>query len=116
MNETQSNEILSPQALRIYELLKDGVWHCPIDWNYADGHTKRITDINNYLKPLGQQIESQWCDCGRHVAKIKKRRLVDKSVFHTTARAGTCCFSYLTFQVHDKDCEKIKEKVTNTLF
>lgn len=67
---------LNPQAQRIYDILKDFQWHCPISWGYADGHTKRITDINEYLAPQGLKVDGGWCDCGRHVSKIKKRRLV----------------------------------------
>ena len=70
---------LNPQAEKIYEILKNPGWHCPIEWGYADGHTKRITDINEYLKPLGKKIESDWCNCGRHISKIKARRIANSS-------------------------------------
>ena len=67
---------LSNQSQIIYDILKDGNWHCPQEWGYADGHTKRITDINDYLRPLNQKIASDWCDCGKHTSKIKKRKIV----------------------------------------
>lgn len=67
---------MNPQAEKIYEILKDGNFHCPREWGYADGHCKRITDINEYLKPLGQEVKSEVCNCGHHNSRIKKRRIV----------------------------------------
>ena len=67
---------LNPQAQRILDILSDGCWHCAIDWNYSDGHAKRITDISRFIAPT-RKIISDWCDCGRHTAKVKKRKLVD---------------------------------------
>lgn len=70
---------MNPQAIKIYEILLDGNWHCPIEWGYADGHTKRITDISRYITPRGQKIASTWCDCGRHTSKVLKRKIVTTS-------------------------------------
>ena len=67
---------LTKQASYIYNILSDRQWHCPIDWGFADGHAKRLTDINNFLRDKGLMIESDWCNCGRHASKIKKRRIV----------------------------------------
>ena len=67
---------LNPQAITILNILQDRQWHCPIEWGYADGHTKRITDINEYLKPQGLMVQGDWCNCGRHASKIKRRRIV----------------------------------------
>lgn len=67
--------MLNPQAQKIYQILLDGQWHCPSEWNFADGHCKRITDINNYFKPQGLQVISTICDCGHHTSKVKKRRI-----------------------------------------
>lgn len=74
---------LNPQAQKIYDILQDRCWHCPIEWGYADGHAKRITDINEYLKPLGLEVKSEWCDCGRHTARIKKRKIGEKLPYLT---------------------------------
>jgi len=67
---------LSSQAQKILDILSDRQWHCPIDWNWGDGHGKRITDIIRYLEPFNKTIENDWCDCGRHSARILKRRIV----------------------------------------
>lgn len=67
---------MNPQAQRIYEILKDEAWHCPMEWGYADGHTKRITDINAYLLSRGQEVKRDWCDCGRHTSKVYKRKIM----------------------------------------
>jgi hypothetical protein len=66
---------LNPQAENILDILSDGMWHCPIDWKYADGHGKRLTDINRYLQENGKQLIWEWCNCGRHTATIKRRRI-----------------------------------------
>lgn len=68
---------MTPQAEKIYQILADGNWHCPIEWGYADGHTKRITDINRYLAPKGMKIESKVCNCGRHSSKVLMRKIVE---------------------------------------
>ena len=67
---------MNPQAIKIYEILKDGNFHCPREWGYADGHCKRITDINEYLLPKGQKVDSEVCRCGHHISRLKKRRIV----------------------------------------
>jgi hypothetical protein len=72
---------LNPQAEKIYYLLQDLAWHCPIDWGYSDGHGKRLTDINRFLAPRGQKLAYDWCDCGRHTAKLKKRKIVPISAY-----------------------------------
>ena len=64
---------LTPQAIKILEILEDGYTHCGIDWGYADGHGRRITDINRYLAPLGKTLAYDWCNCGRHKSKIRMR-------------------------------------------
>ena|SRR3990167_4650680 len=66
---------MTSQAQKILEILQDGQKHCPIDWGYSDGHGKRLTDINRYLKQFGKTLACDWCDCGRHTAKIKMRWL-----------------------------------------
>ena len=71
-------QALSHQAKKILDILSDNKWHCGIDWSYSDGHTKRITDINRYLEQSGEMIKSAWCDCGRHNARVLKRRIVAK--------------------------------------
>lgn len=70
------NKKLTPQAKKILDILLDRLWHCGIDWHFADGHTKRFTDINRFLANQGLKIESAWCDCGRHTTRILKRRIV----------------------------------------
>lgn len=67
---------LSGQSWLIYNILYDKQWHCPIEWGYADGHCKRITDINRELEKQGEKIISEACDCGRHTSKILKRKIV----------------------------------------
>ena len=67
---------LNQQANVIYNILKNGNWHCPIEWNYADGHTKRFTDLNRYLKPLGLVVKGIPCDCGRHTGKPSYKRKI----------------------------------------
>ena len=74
-----SNKKLSAQAQRILDILSDGQKHCPISWGYADGHGKRLTDINRYLKPLGKKLDWRWCDCGRHTTKIKMRWIAENA-------------------------------------
>lgn len=69
-------QTLNPQAQKILAILRNGFWHCPIDWGYADGHGKRLTDIKRFVVHEGLKLEWDWCDCGRHTAKLKKRRLV----------------------------------------
>jgi len=71
------NKELTPQAEKIYQILSDYNWHCPVEWHYADGHAKRITDINRFLLPQGLKIESKVCDCGRHQSRILKRKIVE---------------------------------------
>jgi hypothetical protein len=66
---------LSKQASYIYNILSDWEWHCGIDWGYSDGHAKRITDINEFLRPQGLEVDSKWCNCGRHVSKVLARRI-----------------------------------------
>ena len=66
------------QINKIYKILSDGEWHCPIEWNYADGHTKRITDINKIIAPEGKVVIGEACDCGRHGSRVKKRRVVNR--------------------------------------
>jgi len=70
--------MLNPQAQNILDILSDGAWHCRVDWKYSDGGNKRLTDINRYLALKGQKLAWDWCDCGRHTAKIKKRKIVNK--------------------------------------
>lgn len=71
---------LNPQAEIIYQILLDGNWHCPKEWNYADGHCKRITDINKFLLPIGKEVDSKRCDCGRHLSGVFKRRIILKEI------------------------------------
>lgn len=118
---------LNPQAERIYEILKDNCWHCPIDWKYSDGHGKRLTDINRYLAPKGLKLDWEWCNCGRHTAQIKKRRIIplEQPFTHdlkpsitpnlpiTATRIAECCASLRLFGIHAKNCQKIQ---VNTLF
>lgn len=107
---------MNPQATTIYEILKDGNWHCPIEWGYADGHAKRITDINKFLEPQDKKVIGDWCDCGKHKAKVLKRKIVDgvKDVFKTTATTNvsykTCCNSWIIFKEHARDCQTLKVK------
>lgn len=68
---------LNPQAEKILDILSDGNKHCPIEWGYADGHGKRFTDISRYLAQFGKTLENDWCDCGRHTAKIKMRWIAE---------------------------------------
>ncbi len=115
---------LNPQAERIYILLLDYAWHCPIDWNWSDGHGKRLTDINRYLKPKGNKLDWDWCDCGRHTAQIKKRRIIpfDQPFTHEPTQNSTprqeikplADLSPVAQQFLQKFCQP-KEKV-NTLF
>ena len=53
---------MNPQAQKILEILEDGGNHCPIDWRWADGHGKRLTDINRYLAESGKTLAWAWCD------------------------------------------------------
>ena len=69
------NMSLSKQASYIYNILSDWEWHCPQEWFYQDGHCKRFTDINEFLRPQGLEIDSKWCDCGKHVSKVLARRI-----------------------------------------
>lgn len=69
---------LSNQCQRIYDILKDGQFHCPQEWGFSDGHCKRITDLNRQLAFIGQEIRSEVCNCGRHQSKILMRRIADK--------------------------------------
>lgn len=129
------NQKLNPQAQKIYEILKDMEWHCPKEWGYADGHCKRITDINRYVGQFGEEIDSDVCDCGRHTSKILKRRIKLKSenlpqverkdtetnghlrpvqfvkqykVYETTMNDKYCCGSRMEGdQKHSKDCKSI---------
>jgi hypothetical protein len=71
--------MLNPQAQRILDILSGGSWHCPIDWKFGDGHGRRLTDINRHLALKGQKLAWDWCDCGRHTARIKKRKIVPLS-------------------------------------
>lgn len=91
---------MNPQAQKIFEILQDGRWHCPIDWKYADGHGKRLTDINRYLARFGQNLEWAWCDCGRHTTKIKMRRIVSDHKTEATLNQVPLFVSPLKF-VHD---------------
>ena len=113
---------MTQQAIKIYEILKDKQWHCPIEWGYADGHAKRITDINNYLKTIGQEINSDWCDCGRHTARVYKRRIIAISenlphsereykgtIEHSTQEL--CCPSKRIFGVCARDCQRQEFKI-----
>lgn len=95
---------MNPQATIIYNILLDGQWHCPIEWGYADGHCKRITDINRAVQKDGLKVESKVCDCGRHDSKILKRRLTKME-----QKISTCCYSQMVFGVCAKDCKKVKE-------
>lgn len=76
---------LSEQANKILDILSDFGWHCPIDWSYSDGHGKRLTDINRYLASLGKKLAWGWCDCGRHISRVKMRRIVESSVAQNLA-------------------------------
>ena len=67
---------LNPQAIKILDILDTGGWHCCSEWHYADGHCKRISDINEYLKPQGKKVIGEVCKCGRHTAKVYKRMIV----------------------------------------
>jgi len=71
-----------PQARKILEILQDGQKHCPIDWEWKDGHGKRLTDINRYLKKSGKFLAWAWCDCGRHTTKIKMRWIAKMGLEH----------------------------------
>ena len=73
MTSQNDHQSMTPQACKILEILQDGQKHCPIDWRYADGHGKRLTDINRYLRQFGKTLAWDWCDCGRHTTKIKMR-------------------------------------------
>lgn len=77
---------LNSQASYIYNILQDRQWHCPTSWNYADGHCKRITDINRYVREFGLKVDSKVCDCGKHTSKILKRRLVEDTTLIPTSR------------------------------
>lgn len=129
---------LNPQAQVIYQILRDMQWHCPKEWGYADGHCKRITDINRYIDQFGQEIDSRLCDCGRHTSKILKRRIKLKSenlpqverkdtetnehprpmqfvkqykVYATTVNDKYCCGSRMDGkQEHSKDCGVLKKQ------
>lgn len=68
---------LSKACKRIYDILKDGQLHCPNEWNYADGHCKRYTDLNTKLKPLGYAVVPERCNCGIHTSPIMARRLIE---------------------------------------
>ncbi len=68
---------MSPQVQRIYSILQDRQWHCPQEWGYADGHCKRITDLNRLLAKDGLEIKSEVCDCGQHISKVLKRKIVE---------------------------------------
>lgn len=67
---------MNPQAQKIYSILQDSNFHCPSEWGYADGHCKRITDINKYLAPKGQKVVSAICNCGKHTSKVVARKIV----------------------------------------
>ena len=77
---------LNPQAQKILEILQDGRKHCPIDWKYADGHGKRLTDINRYLQQFGKTLAWDWCDCGRHTTKIKMRWIIEQNPLNSAKR------------------------------
>ena len=83
---------LNAQAIKIHSILKteskpplSNGFHCPIEWNYADGHTKRFTDLNRFLEPQNQVIEGRPCICGRHVGKPSfMRRIVPLKIESNT--------------------------------
>jgi len=113
---------LNPQAQRIYEILKDRQSHCPIEWRYADGHAKRITDINRFLAPQGLTIKSEPCKCGRHISRLLKRQIVPlnpsyalksapQTVFRTTATLNPdYCPDCHYFMNHSKSCPQTAKK------
>ncbi len=119
---------LNKNCQRIYNILEDKEWHCPIEWGYADGHCRRFTD----LKQKGFVIESKVCECGRHESKVLARRLIAtpadyvKPQTHISTVAsiwakphakdlsqklGTCCYSMIVFGTHDRNCPKAKPEV-----
>lgn len=75
------------QTATLKQILSDRQWHCPIEWNYADGHTKRFTDLNLEFAPEGLKVIGIPCDCGRHTGKVYKRKIVpiNSLVFGQTA-------------------------------
>jgi hypothetical protein len=100
---------LSSQAALIYNILLDGEWHCPIEWGYADGHCKRITDINEFLKGTNKKVIGKACFCGRHTsAAVKMRKLVDEGI--TTSE------NPIVQDFFNKHCTPKKETITNKLF
>ncbi len=119
--------MLNPQAQKILNILQDRNWHCPQEWGYADGHCKRITDINKYLFPQDLKIDSKVCDCGNHNGKVFKRRIVLSEPHQTPnpaprpikkTHALYDCPSWNVFKVYCPDCRQVLQQQTKvkTLF
>lgn len=74
---------LSPQKRRIYEIHKDGEWHCSTEIEYIRDHRKRVSEMNrdNRDRKGDDLFESERCDgspksCkGKHISPVYMRRL-----------------------------------------
>ena len=74
---------LSPQKKKIYELYRDGDWHCSTEITFIRDYRKRISEMNRTnLEEKGQEMfDSQPCD-GRckqnHQSSVHMYRLKEK--------------------------------------